>query len=313
MTDELEGNVRKTQSLFIILNIILSLLLTNCTLIDVIANKQYTSNITSGIYYDGNYVIYTREYKEQGRILAETYTSLGEVVHIIDLNNNNQFVKFIENNIEYSIPLIDDFEDVDRVHLCISKEHVYITGKYLSYVYMINLNDFSVSKLDSVNYNSVTMYDCSPDGIEEMYLSNELYYKNKISNEIKEWKGIEYQIGYQYYAVNWENRLFISNYDNLYFINIDTDSTWGVNIESKVYKYGLKWLNNENILIDTYSNEDNQYVSLKDSTWQVVGTLPDKYFTMAEDSTYCLVDGNVVSIYDKDDVLIREIKITEEI
>ena len=63
------------------INIVLSILpiiifiLTNCSL----AHPKEIWSITSGVYYDGDYVVYTREYVEEDGILAETYTFLGDI------------------------------------------------------------------------------------------------------------------------------------------------------------------------------------------------------------------------------------------
>ncbi len=301
-------------SKIIIITIIL-LIITGCDFLGGLDKRKKIGDISSNIIYDGKYIIFCKEYYQNS---ASGYYTLGQAMYCVELSTGEINSKLIEYENRAYILYAENAHDV---YLSKTNNNVYLSSSYLSSPWKYSLNNKTWSEVEDSVLSKAFILDYSPDENELIYIDRceYVYYIDNITNEIKKYPELTLDY-YMPFTVNWDERIIVhisSQYIN--FIDIDTDSTCRVDI-SEVKSYPIisriKWFGND-ILIDYFDETEMLQVSYIDSTWQSNKLVEEKYYYMANDSSYCDIKNElysiIISIYNKNDDLIQTIEVREEI
>lgn len=292
----------KKSLIIILLGILILLLFSNCWL--YIPETEDIRGIAD-ILYDGDYIAICRlSYKENGGWVyfgdETTESIVGIFVQIIDVNTDEVYSEYLDASGE-TVPY---GEYAFPSYIRKSDKNIYFLSWYLSNNYKYSLeNKTTLKPVKDTLFDNVENFFISPDETEVIIIvSGHLFqYFNRTTGETK-----EFNAGQGCKDVNWDLGLTaeISNESNVYIESFRTDSIICDVVELDISSVSrLKWFNDA-LLVGNY----NSMCKLEkiDTTWQQTGGIEEKYYYMADDSSYINIEAGMINIYDKNDNLIKE-------
>lgn len=232
----------------IIIIIMILLIITGCDFLLKLDQSKEIGKISSNIIYDGEYVIFCKQYLQNDE---PGYYTLGEAMYCVELSTGEIYSKLIE--FDDGAYLMEG--DADAAYLSKTNNNVYLSSTYLRPPWRFSLNDKTWSKIEDSIVSNAFILDYSPNENELVYVGGYgcIYYFDKTINE-----GKQYTASTNYdmpITVNWNKEIVVYiNSKDLDFIDLNTDSTWRIDLSEITYypiNNGIKWFGN-NILIDYF-------------------------------------------------------------
>ncbi|MDY6787940.1 MAG: hypothetical protein SVK54_07430 [candidate division WOR-3 bacterium] len=292
----------KKSFIIILLGILILLLFSNCWLY-----VPETEDIggAADILYDGDYIAICRlSYKKNAGwvYLGEETTEsvVGFVVHIIDVNTDEVYSEYLDAS-GLSIPY---GEYTEPSYIRKSDKNIYFLSWYLLDNYKYSLeNRTTLKPVKDTLFDNVENFFISSDETEVIVLEVSYFkYFNRTTGETK-----EFNAGQECNDVNWDLGLTAgySSESNVYIGSFKTDSITYDVVELSISNIRrLKWLNDV-LLFKDYSNNIYKIEKI-DTTWQETDELEEKYYYMADDSSYINFEDGIINVYDKNDNLLKE-------
>lgn len=282
--------------------IILLILLNGC---NFFIREPIAGEISSNIYYDGSYVIYTRSIWRSYATDDDFMDLLGEILYIADVRNGTIFIDTI--NFKNSVNLHYDL-DMDVVNISKTEENIYLSSEYLENTIKINIDTKDKENLIDSLHKTAFFVNYSSDETKGVIINayDHYYINNGINILSYEW----YFYG-DYFALNWDLGVLLNadwEDDCIKLIDLESGNESILHLEDNIIiQDGIKSKGNYLYIYDAYPTECCYIYEYKDYLWEYSGQYNAKYFNLADDSTYCIVDYYNIVIFNINDSMIFEL------